>query len=423
MVLVFVAKLIFDNGLMRAKTLNIMDDSIKRSIKYSFLFSVACLFLGVSLLSACWDKDAKQTEPKTQTATTESTYPIVGESISWQQLPGWEQDRLQEAWPALLQNCKAMAHRNLDWGMLCAMAQQMPESPRASEARAFFERYFRPHSLSSPNGERQGLLTGYYEPLLHGSYQADERYRYPLYRPPPDMLTIELASLYPELEGKRVRGRLVEGNKVVPYYDRAAIDGVNNPLAGQEILWVDNRVELFFLQIQGSGRVELADGSMIGVGYANQNGHPYIALGRRLVELGKMQPGTVNMFSIKTWLADHPDEAVAMLNENPSYVFFNLRENAEAGPLGSLGVPLTAERSIAVDRKMIELGSVLFLDTNYPDDTQPPLQKLVFAQDTGGAIKGTLRGDFFFGSGAVAEQRAGLMARKGNWYLLRLKPF
>lgn len=391
---------------------------------------IRLLLLGLVALwlSACDDTTEQTETPPTEQQSqapqsqSESRYPIVGDAMSWTELPGWQADQPQEAWPSLLNNCKAMAHRNMDWGKLCERAQQMP-SPNEAQARTFFERYFTPHPLSSPNGERAGLLTGYYEPLLQGSYQRTERYRYPIYRPPADMLTLDLGSVYEELDGQRVRGRLVDDNKVVPYYSREQIDGPQEPLAGEEILWVDNRDDLFFLQIQGSGRVQLPDGSIIGVGYANQNGHPYVAIGRRLVELDKMQPGTVNMFSIKEWLRDNPEEATAILNENPSYVFFELRENVQAGPLGSLGVPLTAERSMAVDRSMIELGTLLFLDTTYPDGEEATLQKLVFAQDTGGAIKGTLRGDFFFGTGAQAERRAGLMARKGEWYVLRLNSF
>ena len=339
-------------------------------------------------------------------------------SPEWDQLPGWVADRHAEAWPALLNNCKVMPKKSADWQSICTLAALITE-PDDAMARKFFETYFIPEQLRAADGNAHGLLTGYYEPILQGSFTADERYRYPLYKTPEQMLIIELASLYPELEGKRVRGRL-EGNKVLPFYDRAAIDGPEQPLKGQEILWVDNRDDVFFLQIQGSGRVKLPDGKIIGVGYDNQNGHPYISIGKRLIESGKVERQHMNLFTLRDWLRENDADAQALLNENPSYVFFNLRENVDEGPRGSLNVPLIAERSIAVDRTRIELGSAIWVDSHYPDDR--PLQKLVFAQDTGGAIRGELRGDFFFGTGEQAEYHAGRMKQETTFYQLKPKP-
>lgn len=364
------------------------------------------------VLSACDDQ-------KTTPLSAKPPSPITSEALTWDQLPGWNQDQAQEVWPALLNNCLVMAKKEFFWETICQAAQAHPASDAAS-ARLFFEHYFTPYQLFGENLKAEGLLTGYYEPLLQGSFTPNERFQYPLYSPPKDMLTIELAELYPELKDKRVRGRLVENSRVVPYYDRATIDGATKPLAGQEIIWVDNKEDLFFLHIQGSGRVQLPDGKVVGVAYANQNGLPYVAIGKRLQEWGKLKAGTINMFSIKQWLSDNPNEADKLLNENPSYVFFNLRENIEQGPVGSLGVPLTAGRSLAVDRKVIDLGSLMWIDTTYPDTNQP-LQRLMFAQDTGGAIKGDLRGDFFFGTGQQAETWAGHMKQKTRFYILQPK--
>ncbi|MEZ5479470.1 MAG: murein transglycosylase A [Thiolinea sp.] len=336
----------------------------------------------------------------------------------WQNLPGWSEDQHSEAWPALLNNCRVMPKRDAIWEPICSAAAALP-NPDDAEARRFFEQYFTPELLTAADGDRNGLLTGYYEPLLHGSFTPDERYRYPLYRTPEQLLIIELDSLFPELKGKRVRGRIVDGNKVVPFYDRAAIDSETAPLKGQEILWTDSQEDNFFLQIQGSGRVQLPNGDMIGVGYDNQNGHPYVSIGKVLIESGKVDRKHMNLFTLKDWLRDHPDQAQALLNENPSYVFFNLRETVEEGPRGSLNVPLVAERSIAVDRDRIQLGSALWVSTRYPDER--PLRKLVFAQDTGGAIRGELRGDFFFGTGEQAEYHAGRMKQSAEFYLLRPK--
>lgn len=371
------------------------------------------LALSLTLLVTACD------EQKPIPVPTQETGPITSEALTWEQLPGWSQDQAHEVWPALLSNCLAMAKKEAFWESVCQAAQTNPLNDAAS-ARRFFEQYFTPYQLFGDNLKAEGLLTGYYEPLLQGSYTPTERFQYPIYSPPKDMLTIELAELYPELKDKRVRGRLVEGNRVVPYYDRATIDSASKPLAGQEIVWVDNKEDLFFLHIQGSGRVQLPDGKVIGVAYANQNGLPYVAIGKRLQEWGKLKPGTINMFSIKQWIRDNPTEADKLLNENPSYVFFSLRENIEQGPVGSLGVPLTAGRSLAVDRKVIPLGSLMWIDSTYPDTNQP-LQRLMFAQDTGGAIKGDLRGDFFFGTGQQAETWAGHMKQKTRFYILQPK--
>ncbi len=356
------------------------------------------------MLSGCDDKEEIIEQPPTNPA--------------WNQLPGWQDDKHSEAWPALLNNCRVMPKKSEVWKPICADAATLV-NPNDQTAKQFFEKHFAPQQLFAEDGRATGFFTGYYEPLLHGSFTKDDTYKYPLYRTPEELLIVDLSSLYPELEGKRVRGRVV-GNKVIPFYDRAEIDSQEEPLKGQEILWVDNRDDVFFLQIQGSGRVQLPDGQIVGVGYDNQNGHPYVSIGKRLIESGKVERKHMNLFTLKDWLAENDDEAQALLNENPSYVFFNLRENADEGPRGSLNVPLVAERSIAVDRKRISLGSAVWVDTRYPDES--PLQKLVFAQDTGGAIRGELRGDFFFGNGEQAEYHAGRMKQDSAFYLLQPKP-
>lgn len=368
------------------------------------LKQLALLCIVVGFLSACTDDE----EPTEQQHSA---------SPQWNELPGWQDDRHSEAWPALLNNCRVMPKKSEVWQPICAEAAALT-NPDDLAAKQFFEKHFEPKQLFAADGNPTGFFTGYYEPLLHGSFAKDNKYKYPLYKTPEELLIVDLSSLFPELKGKRVRGRVV-GNKVVPFYDRAEIDSTEEPLKGQEILWVDDRDEAFFLQIQGSGRVKLPDGKIIGVGYANQNGHPYVSIGKRLIESGKSSRKHMNLFTLKDWLRENDDEAQALLNENPSYVFFNLREDVEAGPRGSLNVPLVAERSIAVDRKQISLGSALWVVTRYPDES--PLRKLVFAQDTGGAIRGELRGDFFFGTGEQAEYHAGRMKQDAAFYLLQPK--
>jgi membrane-bound lytic murein transglycosylase A len=339
----------------------------------------------------------------------------VGAEIPWDRLPGWQADRHAEAWPALLQSCRKLSGRDVTWRDICQDAQWM-YTPDDATARAFFERHFRPHPMLGEGGEPEGLITGYYEPLLQGSPTRTERFRYPLYRRPENLLTVDMGALYPELQGKTVRGRL-QGNRVVPYFSRAEITAGAQPLTGQELLWVDDAVALFMLQVQGSGRVQMPDGSMLAVGYADQNGHPYYPIGRRLVEMGALIAGEVTLFSIRDWLQQHPDEAQDVLNRNPSYIFFALRDASLPGPLGSLNVPLVAQRSIAVDAAKIPLGLPVWLDTTLPGGAVP-YRRLMQAQDTGGAIKGQVRADIFFGRGVEAERLAGEMKQPGRMYVL-----
>ncbi len=356
--------------------------------------------------------------------TPERPGPGAAATVPWSQLPGWREDRHAEAWPALLAGCQRLKQR-AEWKTICEDTALFPD-PDPDTARAFFETRFEARALVNGNGGSNGLITGYYEPLLHGSYARSARFRYPVYRPPPDLLIVDLGEVYPELAGKRLRGRVV-GRRVLPYFSRAQIDAGNGhaaaaavlpPLAGHELLWVDDAVGLFFLQIQGSGRVRLPDGRTVMVGYADQNGHPYQSIGRRLIEMGALKREDVNLDSIRAWLAANPDRAMEVLNSNPSYVFFTELDPSLPGPLGSLNVPLTRERSVAVDPAYVPLGLPLWVDTQRPDASQSPYRRLMFAQDTGGAIKGAVRADLFFGFGPEAEQLAGNMKAPGRLYVL-----
>lgn len=340
----------------------------------------------------------------------------IGKAIGWQDLPGWPHDRHAEAWPALLQSCTKLATRDDRWTAVCAAAAALPAIDDG-EARRFFEAWFTPHRVVGRRGKRTGLITGYYEPLLSGSLSPTPRYRYPIYRRPPDLVTVELGELYPELAGKRVRGRLA-GSRVLPYPSRGDIHGEQNPLAGQELVWVDDPVALFFLHVQGSGQVRLTNGRTVAVGYADQNGHPYTSIGRELVDMGALKLDEVSLFTIRAWLRQHPDQAETLFNANASYIFFTLRETAADGPVGTLNVALTPERSIAVDRSIIPLGVPVWLDTTLPGAKDREYRRLVFAQDTGGAIKGPLRADLFWGNGNLAERMAGEMKQEGRLYVL-----
>ncbi len=361
----------------------------------------------------------------------------IGESLEWRQVDGWQQDNHAEAWPALLHSCTAKA-ANARWRNLCQAARDASDSsttdlahaiPAPDAARRFFERWFTPHALHGRAGKTHGLITGYYEPLLFGSFTRDHRYRYPLYAPPPDLLSVELGALYPELKNRRVRGRM-DGGKVRPFYSRQQIDSDHTLLAGNELIWVDDRDAAFFLHIQGSGRIQLPDGKVIGVGYGNQNGHPYRAIGKVLLARNELKREAISLFTIRQWLRDHPQRAEELLFSNPSYVFFVLRENPDNrsgedssnrfddGPVGSLNVPLTQQRSIAIDPTLVGLGLPMWLSTNFPGDPKRPYRRLVFAQDTGGAIQGVLRADLFWGHGNLAERAAGIMKERGSLIVL-----
>jgi membrane-bound lytic murein transglycosylase A len=285
------------------------------------------------------------------------------------------------------------------------------------EAAAFFELNFDPYQVVNADESTSGMVTGYYEPLLFGSRRRTQRHRYPLYAPPPDLLTIDLSSVYPELKNRRLRGRL-EGNRVVPYAARGEIDQEPAPLRGHELVWVDDAVDAFFLHIQGSGQVQLENGERLRLGYADQNGHPFRSLGALLIRRGELPPERASMQGIKDWARRHPRKVQEFMNANPSYVFFRELPRDLPGPIGSLGVPLTAERSIAVDPRVIPLGVPVYLATTWPNTTDP-LQRLVVAQDTGGAITGAVRADFFWGFGDPAGQQAGKMRQAGlMWVLL-----
>ena len=270
------------------------------------------------------------------------------------------------------------------------------------------------------DGSTQGMMTGYYEPLLRASRVKRGAFQTPLYGAPDDLLTIDLGDLHPELKGQRVRGRL-EGKRVVPYASREDIASGKAKFTGKPLFFVEDPIEAFFLEVQGSGRLALDDGTAARVNYADQNGHPYRSIGRWLVEKGEMKLEQASMQSIKEWAQRNPLRLNELLNVNPSVVFYReiriTPENLNDGPLGALGVPLTEGRSLAVDRNSVPLGAPVFLSTTYPLSNHP-LNRLMVAQDVGGAIRGGVRGDYYWGSGAAAGAQAGRMRQQGQMWVL-----
>lgn len=346
-------------------------------------------------------------------------------------LPGWTSDDPRPALAALARSCGRLARRPpddpmgrdpsfgriADWRAVCDALAAPAAGPE--EARARLEQFLRPW-LVTDRGRPEGLFTGYFEPVLEGSRVPGPVHRHPVYRRPDDLVTVELGLFDPSLEGRRIAGRVEQG-RLVPYPTRAEIDGGALAGRGLEIAWVSDPVALFFLHIQGSGRIELAEGGTLRLGYADQNGRPYRAIGRDLVEIGALAKEAVSMQSIRAWLLANPGQATAILHKNPSYVFFRVLDlPADApGPPGAQGVPLTPGRSLAVDRRFLPLGLPLWLATTAPlPEGERPLERLVVAQDAGGAIRGPVRGDLFWGAGPEAEHAAGHMRSQGRYWAL-----
>lgn len=365
---------------------------------------------------------AKVPAPEKPAATTvappSQPYALL-KHASWADVPALANEDWVASWQAWLQSCQGLKNKT-DWQAVCQAALTI-KTDEPTAIQAYWQQYFNVYQTQQGDGAQQGLITGYYQPVLKGARNASARYPVPLYKVPADLITVNLSALFPELKYKRVRGR-VQGQSLVPYYTRAEIEQIQSPLAGNELLWVSDAVEAFFLQVQGSGIVELDNGERLPVGYADQNGHPYQSIGKLLVERGEMVASEASMQGIKTWGQQHPDQLRALLDANPSYVFFKLLPAGLSGPLGALGVPLTAARSVAVDPFYIPLGAPVYLATTYPNSSEP-LQQLMQAQDTGGAIKGGVRADVYWGEGEAAGKLAGAMRQQGQLWVWLPKTF
>jgi len=330
-------------------------------------------------------------------------------AVPFTALPAWREARHAMSLQAFLAGCARGA-----LARACAAGAAVAAGDDEA-ARQFFESSFEAYALRATDGGETGLVTGYYEPVLAGSRTPSPAYRYPVHGVPDDLISVELSALKPDLRDSRLRGR-VEGRRLVPYYTRGEIDARGAAFAAPVIAWAADPVELFFLHIQGSGQISLPNGERLRVGYADANGHPYRSLGRALADRGELPLEQTSMQNIKAWAAANPRKLADALAANPSYIFF--REMAPGGgPVGALGVPLTAEYSLAVDRRYVPLGAPVYLATTYPLSTEP-LARLMAAQDTGAAIRGAVRADFFWGTGAQAGAQAGRMRQQGRMWLL-----
>jgi len=393
-----------------------------RTLRTSLL--VSAVFVALSLAGCKTIEPEKvpvqPVKPVQLTQPTQPTPPsapaVTLRPSTFSAVPGWERDTLRDAWQPFLSSCIVLV-RKPDWKEPCTLARDVDVHDDKA-VRDFFEAFLLPYQVINADGTEQGMVTGYYEPLLHGARKRGGPYQTPLYRTPDDLLIVDLSSVYPDLKNMRLRGKLV-GNKVVPYGSRGELMQ-SGALNGKELLWVDDSIEAFFLQVQGSGRVQLTDTKeIVRVAYADQNGYPYKSIGRYLVDKGEMTLDQASAQSIKAWAAAHPDREQELLNANPSYVFFKEEKVADpnVGPKGSLGVALTPQRSIAVDNQFIPPGVPVFLATTQPS-SDVELQRLMLAQDTGGAIRGAVRADFFWGFGGDAQEKAGKMKQRGAMWVL-----
>ena len=383
------------------------------------------VFIFFSVLCGCANIIASLPTPDEVLSTPSKNFMSIFPTV-YKDVPGWKSDNHSETLPAFMKSCdkiqklpknKAMGKfeemgKVADWLPLCVAARTIRPGNK-TEAQYFFESRFVPYSVSN-NQNSEGLFTGYYEPDLRGAFGPDARYRFPIFARPKDLISANLGQFDDKLKGNKLTGR-IKNNKFIPYFTRGEIE--DGALSGRQLetVWVDNLIDAFVLHIQGSGRIILPDGSHVRVGFAGKNGKRYTSVGRELVAAGVMNLANVTMPSIRAWMEENPLAAVALMRKNKSFIFFKISKNA--GPIGAQGVVLTPQRSMAVDRAYYPMGLPIWLDTTLPG-TREKLRRLMVSQDTGSAIKGPVRGDFFWGNGRQAGINAGLMKERGEMYLL-----
>ena len=391
---------------------------------------VALALVTALMLGACAPEETPQPPPRPETPPAPAIPAANFSKVTYADLPGWSEDRTSEALPALRRSCgrflaqpddrpvgpDGLGGTVADWRGPCEALQAVPAGDDAA-ARRFFESAFTPYAVSAGD-EADGLFTGYYEIELRGARQPNGEFSAPLYRRPADMVTVDLQEFRADLPGEVLVGRVADG-RLQPYLTREAIDEGALEGEGLELLWLDDPVDAFFLHIQGSGRVQLENGERIRVGYAANNGHPFFGIARTLIDNGSVSRENASMQAVRDWLRANPEEARQLMHRNRRYIFF--REIEGEGPIGAMGLPLTAMRSLAVDPAFLPLGAPLWLDTTWPaggPEAGEPMRRLMVAQDTGSAIKGPVRGDFFWGTGETALDRAGGMKQTGRYFLL-----
>ncbi|WP_417831204.1 murein transglycosylase A [Terasakiella sp.] len=391
---------------------------------------ICSLLALVSVIGACTPSHDMDKHEVMATPDMPERHDIRLMPVSYATLPGWEDDQIANSIPALRKSCQTFGRMDEnkpigpngiggvagDWKPICTEAYSLPDGD-SQKAREFYQMFFQPYLVSDLAEDRaaSGLFTGYYEAALRGARTQGGVYQTPLYKRPDDLVLVGLGEFKQNWKGKRLAGRL-ENGQLVPYASRSEIDAGKLRGKNLELVWVDDPVDAFFLHIQGSGRVVFADGSTMRVGYDGHNGHDYTSIGRILIDRGEVSKEEMSMQAIRSWLAAHPDKGQELMRENSSFIFF--RELKDEGPVGAQGVALTPGRSLAIDKRFLPLGLPLYLHTFTDPVTPNPISRLVVAQDTGGAIKGVVRGDVFWGFGEEAAMRAGKMKETGSFFAL-----
>jgi membrane-bound lytic murein transglycosylase A len=380
-----------------------------------YLVGVVCAAL---MLSGC-----AVMEPLKKQSSTDK---IKFEKADFAALPNWQNDDAAQALSAFSKSCgrilradPAQGFHKDGWGGSLkewqAVCRDLPLTKDPQIARQFFENYFDVYAVTN-DGDADGLFTGYFEASLRGSLTREGAFQIPLRARPDDLVMVDLGEFRDELKGQRIAGRVRDG-RLRPYEDRSAIeDGKLPPAQDKPILYTDDAVGAFFMEIQGSGIVTLPDGSIKRLGFDGQNGHVYTAIGKELVARGALSKDNVSMQSITEWLRANPAEGREVMRTNKSYVFFRAIDGD--GPIGGEGIALTPHRSLAIDRSLIGYGAPLYLSANPVEKNDARIERLMVAQDTGGAIRGPVRGDVFWGYGQEAAHKAGLMQSRGRYWIL-----
>ena len=372
------------------------------------LFTTTLLLLLGGLSGCKFKQSFSPKNPDNAQLTTSSIQTSQKEKVTWDDLDGVFDDQLEEAFLVFQNGCRSGLN---PYKTICKKAigtEKELVTPKI--ARDFFVQNFDPYRLITQDKKEQGLITGYYEPLLFGSRTKSEQFPYPIYKTPKDLVQISLKEGYPRIDYSLMRGKLIR-NKVIPYDTREMIEKRDDL---EPLCFVSDKIALFFLHIQGSGRVMLDDNTTLFVGYDDQNGREYFAIGKQLIADKMIDPKDISLQTIEKWLKENPAQADQLMYKNQSYVFF--KESLQSAT-GSLGVPLVAQRNIAVDRSVIPLGTPVFLETHNPI-TQEKIARIVIAADTGGAIKGEIRADYFWGFGKEAGRFAGAMKEDGSLTVL-----
>lgn len=364
-----------------------------------------------------------------QTGTQRLSDGTILQPLAFAELPGWARDDHAAAFAALQETCKAVTRAD------AALRMAKPPSPELlaicgktsdnvlsdpNAARLFFEAHFIPHRIVPAEGS-DGFLTGYYEPELDGSYEKNDRFTWPIYARPDDLVSLKPGETLPGLPEGLSAARNLDGF-IEPYWTRADIESGTLRGLGLELIHVTDEVEAFLIHVQGSARIRLPDGTSVRLRYAGRNGHPYTSIGRLIVQEFGLTPEDVTLEKLKAWLRADVARGRAVMRRNLSFIFFDLDEGIDPsrGPIGGAGVPLVAGRSLAVDRTIWSYGLPFFLDIPVPvaPGKSEPMRRLLIAQDTGSAIVGPARGDLFFGSGPYAGILAGETRHRGAFYVL-----